>query len=881
MESFEDGFRRLIGYPPMTWQRRLHDEHFARGVDQLPSSLDIPTGLGKTSVMAIWYLARRAGARLPRRLVYVVDRRAIVDQATAIAEDMASQSEGLVVSTLRGRYVDNRLWLADPGAAAIVVGTVDMIGSRTLFNGYGVSRRMLSYHAGFLGADSLVVLDEAHLVPPFEALMRSISQDSSRFGPLGDERQALVPPCRVLSLSATGRLRDEAAFGLGDGDRADPIVARRLNATKRLQVEPTVEPVALADALAGRAWERGSDGRRVVVFCNSRKTAIAVRRSLERLVHSTSATRDGLAGTGSIELLVGARRVYERTRLAESDTFRRFSEATPGNGNPVFLICTSAGEVGVDLDADHAVCDLVPWERMVQRLGRVNRRGDFGGSLVDVFPSPADRNEVEPAADVEMLARWRAPFEADQWPSGEDGRRDASPRSLGTLREDPEFRALADAATTPAPLHPELTRPLIDAWCMTSLEDHTGRPKGVTPWLRGWLPDELPQTTIVWRRFLPVRQEGDVSEEEIEAFFEAAPPHLSEMLETETWVAAAWLVTRAAGLQAAGEASSPRVHDDVAFILSGTGEVRTRLTLASLVACMKGKNLRDRLQRQLAEAVLVVDSRLCGLAAGLLDEDCEDEVETADGGVWLQGPDGIPAAGFRLLPNGATPVRGGYRFVVRTDPDGEPLDWLQLETWSNEESRATASRPQALVEHQDWTERCALSIADSVGLSSPYREALGFAGRLHDEGKKAARWQAAFNADTQGGPYAKTRGPINFRRLDGYRHEFGSLPFVEADPAFQAMSDDLKDLVLHMVAAHHGRARPLIETGGCEDAPPSVLLARARAVAERFARLQRAWGPWGLAWWEALLRAADQQASRRNDECGLCGVPPSHVGEVC
>jgi CRISPR-associated endonuclease/helicase Cas3 len=33
----------------------------------------------------------------------------------------------------------------------------------------------------------------------------------------------------------------------------------------------------------------------------------------------------------------------------------------------------------------------------------------------------------------------------------------------------------------------------------------------------------------------------------------------------------------------------------------------------------------------------------------------------------------------------------------------------------------------------------------------------------------------------------------------------------------------------------------------------------------RFARLQRRWGPWGLAWWEALLRAADAEASRRHE----------------
>ena len=53
---------------------------------KLPPAVDIPTGLGKTAVMAIWLLARAAGARLPRRLVYVVDRRAVVDQATDFAE---------------------------------------------------------------------------------------------------------------------------------------------------------------------------------------------------------------------------------------------------------------------------------------------------------------------------------------------------------------------------------------------------------------------------------------------------------------------------------------------------------------------------------------------------------------------------------------------------------------------------------------------------------------------------------------------------------------------------------------------------------------------------------------------------------------------------
>ncbi len=142
------------------------------------------------------------------------------------------------------------------------------------------------------------------------------------------------------------------------------------------------------------------------------------------------------------------------------------------------------------------------------------------------------------------------------------------------------------------------------------------------------------------------------------------------------------------------------------------------------------------------------------------------------------------------------------------------------------------------------------------------------AARLHDEGKRAERWQRAFSAPRDGNIYAKTKGPLRRNFLDCYRHEFGSLPYVEKSKEFHDLTDELKDLVLHLVAAHHGRARPTIETAGSDDAPPSALAGRAREVALRFARLQKDWGPWGLAWLEALVRAADQQASRENDKRG-------------
>ena len=71
VQSFTDDFFRLTGYSPMRWQYRLFDQLID---GTFPAALDLPTGLGKTSVMAIWLLARAfakedALKAIPRRLV--------------------------------------------------------------------------------------------------------------------------------------------------------------------------------------------------------------------------------------------------------------------------------------------------------------------------------------------------------------------------------------------------------------------------------------------------------------------------------------------------------------------------------------------------------------------------------------------------------------------------------------------------------------------------------------------------------------------------------------------------------------------------------------------------------------------------------------------
>jgi CRISPR-associated endonuclease/helicase Cas3 len=924
--QFVQSFQALTGYSPLGWQSRLYKEYFSRG--ELPEAVDVPTGLGKTAVMVLWLIARAHGASVPRRLVYVVDRRSVVDQATEFAiavrqrleqpeasglkSALGLQNGSLPISTLRGQHADNREWLSDPGSPAIIVGTVDMIGSRLLFSGYGVSRGMRPYQAGLLGADALVLIDESHLVPPFEALLASIAKDGC-YRARDAAGRNLVPAFRVLPLSATSRTIGTKVFRLDerdylkeDGSVACQITHKRLTARKWLTTLE-VEAGDLVSTLAEQAWrlafpEGASDAvspaqaTRIVVFCDRREDAEKVKALLDK---RAAPSRRGQAASADTELLVGARRVRERQVAAERLKALGFiagSQVQPAR--PAFLVATSAGEVGVDLDADHMVCDLVTWERMVQRLGRVNRRGEGNARVIVML---ASQNQPE------AFAARHAALSLLQ--------RDASPLALMNLArradEDEAVRETLDQATSQVPLRPALTRPLVDAWAMTSLPEHAGRPE-VEPWLRGWV-DEKPQTAIVWRAHLPVRPAGQPTPEEIEAFFEAAPPHVSELIETETFRVHKWLQQRSKQLLGMGRvladaesaADTEAVLDDGANAggnpaaeAGGTAAERPVQSAQNLVAdtpvgivltgagkCERVLRLRDAVDDKplLAGRYLILDTRFGGLSQdGMLDVKADEPVLAADDGAatWIASDGGRPVVPYRVravdLTVGAEQIERGewhaaHVFVLDRSAEGEPMRALRVEVWreaaTTEDARATGPA-QTLAEHHSWVERCARALASRLLLPDDWANVLALAARLHDEGKRAPRWQEAFNAPHPGGPYAKTRGPINQHRLEGYRHEFGSLPYAEADPAFNELPEELRDLVLHLIAAHHGYARPLIPIGGCDDAPPSKLQERARDAALRFARLQRRWGPWGLAWWEALLRAADQQASRENEKRG-------------
>ena len=880
--SLSTEFKKFTGHSPFSWQTRLYEEYLRQG--KIPALIDVPTGLGKTAIIALWLIAVRAGAKLPRRLVYVVDRRAVVDQATRFVDNLRANlpaDDYLPVSTLRGQHADNRDWLKDPSCPAIIVGTVDMIGSRLLFEGYGVSRRMRPYQAGLLGADSLLVLDEAHLCPPFEILVDTISKDPALQGG-GTADRSIVPPLKLMSLTATGKGSSNPAFQLQGKDVEATLqseVHQRYTANKQLTTCVLGDKANLAEEMSARAFKLATQHcpARVLVFCNRRSDAIKVKSQLDKQLRKEKLPQ-------LTELLVGARRVREREALQDwlqQHGFFNGSDNPPET--PTFLVATSAGEVGVDLDADHLVCDLAPWERMVQRLGRVNRRGGSQRqALIEVVvPLKKSAEESEVAMRQAILSL------IDKLPQlNSEEHRDASPAGIDQLKQkaesDPSLQETLATATTRAPLRPALTRAVVDAWALTSLEEHPGRPR-IEPWLRGWVEDD-PQTTVAWRRNLPWRQSArEPLASEVENHFSIAPIHLEEQLESTTWQIIDTVLQRTSKLVRQLQADEPNAWIDSrpgAIALSPTGKFLGAWSIGSLHRLSKQQPAIRR--KELSEWVgstVVVTADLGGLNDdGMLDPGSSTPPSTLDSfndEKW----------------NEQVRQRIGYCPVGPTDPPLESVSWkvassLSLfppESTEDDDIQplrifvyrgkgtagvgdlAIASSMQTLSEHLEWTALEAQRISTELDLPVKYREMLVAAAQGHDIGKNRVLWQTAMNAPRTGGPYAKTLGGGDGRRLNGYRHEFGSLRDINLNNSLSHLDPDLCELAKHLIASHHGFARPTI-TPFDPDSPPSERSDLARDVANRFARLQHVWGPWGLAWWESLLRAADFRASERLDK---------------
>jgi CRISPR-associated endonuclease/helicase Cas3 len=843
---FERSFEALTGKTPFPWQRALFDRFIA---NRPPESCDIPTGLGKTSVIAIWLLARAEGAKVPRRLVYVVNRRTVVDQTTDEVQrirdhlEEAGIREDLAISTLRGQMADNREWSRDPSRPAVICGTVDMIGSRLLFSGYRSSFRLRPLHAGFLGQDSLLVHDEAHLEPAFQKLLEQIVEEQRKRNDLA--------PLQIMALTATPHGNSD--LSLSAEDEANPEVAKRIGATKMLSLHPHGAK-DLLEKVTGKVLELASSGRAILVFL----------RSVEDVTSAVSRLRK--AGL-KVQQLTGTMRGLERDELAESDPiFRRFvarpDQATAsqdeGTGT-VVLVCTSAGEVGVNLSADHMVCDLSTFDSMAQRFGRVNRLGRREDTEVHVFhPEPTSLEEDKAPDAPKRLATLR--LLADLHGS-------ACPAAIGKL--DPKLRREAFA---PQPETLSATEVLFDAWAMTTIRDWLpGRPP-VSAYLHGVSSWEPPTTQVAWREEVD-RIQGDLlSRYSPRDLIDDFPLKPHELLQDRT----SRILETLRALADKHQEEAPKIP---IWVIDENGEIDAEQTLARLAAVD-----RKDADEQYANCTLLLSPRWLRPVEGILSEESWNGGGTSGADVaeeWFEKTkdlDGKRKLRCRVIDQGPPPpemrlirtivLDDGERSELgdsdRTEKNESRWRWYELPLRADDENSRAARARVALDVHRGDVEGWARRIVGGLSLDPATEQAIVVAAKLHDLGKSRKVWQRSIGNWNQDRLLAKSGSQDRVAgQGTSYRHELGSIVDCERKGLLSELTLDQKDLVLHLIAAHHGRARPHFPAEELFDPEGSGVDfgALGGEIMTRFARLQRRYGRWGLAYLESLLRAADYAAS--------------------
>jgi CRISPR-associated endonuclease/helicase Cas3 len=860
--SFGDAFEKLTENKPFPWQMELYDR-FLGGGDSIPTRCDIPTGLGKTSVIAIWLLAREVCPLIPRRLAYVVNRRTVVDQTTdeieRIRENLAKVGKtknDLAISTLRGQYADNREWSADPSKPAVICGTVDMIGSRLLFSGYGVGFKGRPLHAGFLGQDSLIVHDEAHLEPAFQDLLLCIQREQCK------SRFPDFKPMRVMELSATSRSENndkpfELTQAEKDATKDSPgvlgIVGSRIRAPKQLHLHEQ-STAKLGEQLAKIAIDRFKDsGRAILIFTRMIDDVKAIVNALDKAKLPASQ-------------LIGPMRGLERNRLIDpcdpegSPIFARFllpprSDAPaqdqwkviPTEGT-VFLVCTSAGEVGVNISADHLVCDLSTFESMAQRFGRVNRFGLRDDTQIHVV-HPTEFVDKAPDPQREKTLALLKKLNGN-----------ASPDALSRL----DAKARADAFA-PLPTILSTTDILFDAWSMTSIRDKMpGRPP-VEPYLHGIRDYEPPETQVAWREEVSVIIGDLLGECPPEDLLDEYPLKPHELL---------------------GDRSD-RVHKELvelaerfpgvpAWVIDEWGKVMP--TLLGRLAEKPGRGLIEN-------KTVLLPHDVGGLTTqGLLNGSQPLAAKTNDVADALVNEQKLP---IRLRvwdddPDFDTKAEG-MRLILRIDfppseenEDEKQSSWHWFERPIPKENSKNAKEPVLLDDHVTDVVRNLVDEKEKGILSrltldldperdAMFKKAILVAAKFHDLGKKRELWQRSIGRPARLAHlwFGKSGRRWRPRDIAEYRHEFGSLVDLQNEEAFKSLDDESKDLVQHLIATHHGQGRPHFTSAQTVDPNSTTPVCDAIAieVPRRYARLQRKFGRWGLAYIESLLRAADYAAS--------------------
>jgi CRISPR-associated endonuclease/helicase Cas3 len=757
-----------------------------------------------------------------------------------------------------------------------------MFASTWMFRGYASSPGVRSVDAAHAGLDAVILLDEAHLSQALRDLADPLAQCDA-----GDPSSLLGPTrsrSQIISLTATGDAKDP--FVLNEADHQNPVVQMRLNAAKPTSlIEVPSDSAGVATHLTRAALDALHDRApsSTVVFVN---TARGARQVFDALSEARTKRGSPIAGADLV-LLTGRMRNREadraRTTLLDPESGAPSSrDHTIPRTRHLVAVATQTLEVGADLDFDVLITESCGTRALVQRLGRLNRLGlTPNACAVVVHPSKSKEWPLYGMEPAEVWNALKAAQEASDLPVN------LSPAALPQVLGPPSDHPVRTAEILPAHLW---------QWVKTTVAP-PGEPP-VEPFFEGFAT-EGPRVTLCWRatsfgdgdRLLPSVHNDEVVELPL---FEARST-LGEALGEKA------SIKRLSRDRVTVESCTPAAlrPGDIAVLSTSDGmyddhgwSPSSRATVLDLsLPHWPGLPLEAGMPtlRSWVESGEVV-SELVREVAPLFDER-SDDVDRSEMGARALSlvADLLPKPEFdgewaafagSLLP---TIDDASWPPVLKRAPSANTFRQSQLIAADAFDDLSANVKSVALDDHLASVGEIARTIGDAIGLPEDLVAAVEAAARFHDLGKAEPRFQRWLDPHgTAGVPLAKSSTPRRGWRTQressgwpsGGRHEALSARLLQQAWSTESPPSDHNDLVIHLVLSHHGFARPLVTPvddptatafSAMVDGTPTTCSGALDEVdwdqPARFQRCCEAYGYWGLALLEAIVRQADHLAS--------------------
>lgn len=828
--TFEDFYFAIHGFYPYEWQKGV-----AQYVDKnghFPEQISVPTGLGKTSNIdiAIWGIGKQIheGKKrtLGQRVVLAVERQVIVDGISQHVKELVNKvnhSPNEIIQVVRdallslsfddvaikeesfhGTKRSSGEWV-DASGVTIISTTVTQTTLRLLGQSPGASRNVAPIHAGLLAKDSLIFIDEPHLVTAQVSALKqilSIEEGLSRI-------------C-IMGATVQKGLIDEDKIYMFNKDQENEFALNKIKSPKILNVEQTHKSnITESSVQIVTDYVKEHDNLRIGVIVNTIQEAQKIARKLQPVAKKNDY---------SIRVITSHIRGADRPSPEKIGIEKQI------------VIATQTVEAGADFTVDVLISELCPIPSLWQRLGRLNRDGS----------SPLSRGYVLIPKDNNLFGTRSSRFIYEEIPL------DVAARGLLSLGSDIDVcvenqRYIEDQilkntqsqredmwTSSPTPVN-------INKNVISKMLGLTTSPRfDVSAFLSGIVkdPHDNKYVNVLWRDPLPI--EGDVLDKIIGSL-KILRPMTAEMISLD--------ITNARKLLESRDYQYVVMGNDGTYHKGGRINPGNTIVINSYSGGLTDKGVEPSSNEKVSDVSLPIaleedlgeKNRFAPLTQSMIDDIKNNSINVN--------------YYYALIMENETSIIDIRNQVSR---DVSDLLGYRVETKIQDNIISIRKRPKYkkvdsnvlyLDSHLSQVGNLSYEYGKRIGLNDDINDSLRSAGWFHDLGKCNNDFQTMLGKLDDDRHLAKSTGRItvsNIEGLSGYLHEIAGSEYV-----LENYEDSLASWI---IAAHHGRVR-----GITKNRPDLARYTNIRL------ELEKEYGVYGLIYLESIMRCSDWRSSAKPD----------------